>query len=90
MSVLPKVIKAQPALQPAKPAWNNCNGIQEPGESFSHSCADAQDHNDHTTGLRDNIPAFYFPSFIITLLTSLLTSIHRSVRHGGSGKISSV
>ncbi|MCU0524831.1 MAG: hypothetical protein MUF72_08410 [Elainella sp. Prado103] len=28
------------------PAWNNCNGIQEPGESYSARCAAIQKRND--------------------------------------------
>lgn len=28
------------------PAWNNCNGVQEPGESYSARCDAAQQEND--------------------------------------------
>lgn len=36
-------------LQPA-PAWNNCNGVQEPGESYSARCETAQEMNDAGIG----------------------------------------
>jgi hypothetical protein len=38
--------------EPAAPRWNNCNGIQEPGESYSARCEAAQRENDQT--LRNN------------------------------------
>ncbi|QYO63624.1 hypothetical protein [Leptolyngbya sp. 7M] len=39
---------------PSRP-WNNCNGIQEPGESYSAACHGAQLRNDSTWGRRDPI-----------------------------------
>lgn len=40
-------VKSVPA--PA-PAWNNCNGVQEPGESYSARCERAQELNDAGLG----------------------------------------
>lgn len=48
----PVVVQPQPVKEPvvAPPVgifpWNNCNGIQEPGESYSVACHKAQAHND--------------------------------------------
>jgi hypothetical protein len=41
------VIRERPA-----PAWNNCNGVQEPGESYSARCETAQELNDAGLGNR--------------------------------------
>lgn len=44
---------SQPASQPVHSSRNNCNGIREPGESYSASCQEAQQFNDSTWGARD-------------------------------------
>lgn len=49
------VLQDEPIVTNPAPSssWNNCNGIQEPGESYSSSCASAQEKNDNTWGWRD-------------------------------------
>ncbi len=42
----PRPPSPQPTTPPSGP-WNNCNGIQEPGESYSVRCREAQDWNNH-------------------------------------------
>jgi hypothetical protein len=42
----PKPPAPQPPLPPVTPPWNNCNGIQEAGESYSVRCHQDQAWND--------------------------------------------
>lgn len=41
----PRPPSPRPTMPPSTP-WNNCNGIHEPGESYSVRCHDAQTWND--------------------------------------------
>ncbi|MBF2072863.1 MAG: hypothetical protein IGS50_03735 [Synechococcales cyanobacterium C42_A2020_086] len=50
------VVRRDPVVVPApKPptAWNNCNGIQEPGETYSLACHNSQLANDMIPGHQD-------------------------------------